>query len=191
LRLRVILAALVILPPFIILTLSGCDTALEAVVGQNPKNGAQTAPGAPPAPPSSASFMTGADLHNVYAGTGMQPPTLSFDDQGSTADEPGAPKGPNRPIAAAPLSVDSAKLAPLSAAVRRPSVAPDARFVLLVLAPPANDAAALDTTNAAARAAAAAALQALAGAGVQADRIELSMATNPTVGDGEIRLYLR
>jgi hypothetical protein len=172
------------------LVLAGCDTALETFVGQNPKNGPQTPMGATPSVPSSAAFITGTETNAVYGGTGVLPPTLSFTDQGGGNDEPAAGKGPNRPVAAVPLSVDGAKLAPLVAAART-SNGPDARFVLLVLAPPAGDAAALDTTNAAARSAAGAAVQALAGAGVASDRVEVAMATNPNVGAGEMRLYLK
>ncbi len=169
--------------------LCSCDSMLEHLVGANPKNETKPA-GTPPLPPSSASFM-GTPFSTAYQGTDMLPPTLPVStpadvDTGLTED-----RVAHHPLAAAPLSTDHAKLAPLTDAVRSKAPGPDARFILLVLAPPANDAATLDRIYNSARASAAAALEALRDVGVGADRVEISLATNPDVGAGEMRLYQR
>jgi hypothetical protein len=137
--------------------------------------------------------VSGFNSPNPYSGQGAAAPTLAFDtpDDSDSDSEPAVAQGPSHPIASAPLTPDVAALAALPAAVRRQNAGPDARFVLLVLAPPAIDAATLDRTNAAARAAAAAAVEALGEAGVPADHVEVSLATNPEVGNGEVRLYVR
>jgi hypothetical protein len=79
----------------------------------------------------------------------------------------------------------------LSAGAKREAAPAGTHFVLLVLSPPANDAAALDRANTAARQAAIAAVKILGDSGIQADQIEVSMATSPNAGNGELRLYRR
>jgi hypothetical protein len=82
-------------------------------------------------------------------------------------------------------------LAPLSAAANRESAGSKMRFVLLVLSPPASDGPTLDRNNTAARLAANTAVKVMGDGGIEADRIEISMATSPTAGAGELRLYRR
>jgi hypothetical protein len=63
--------------------------------------------------------------------------------------------------------------------------------VLLVFSPPAADAPTLDRNSTAARLAASTAIRVMGDGGIAADRIEVSMATSPTGGTGELRLYRR
>jgi hypothetical protein len=82
-------------------------------------------------------------------------------------------------------------LAALSAAANREAAGGDARFVLLVLSPPAPDAATLDRNTNAARLAASTAVKVMGDGGIGPDRIEVSMATSTAEGAGELRLYRR
>ena len=173
--------------------LCGCDSALEPFVGQSKEAAARSGPQAPPpAPPPTAAFVSDNDLVPGYVGHTILPPTLpTADIDDSNDDTPTASTGPRPAIVAVPLSSDNTALAMLSAGVKREAAPVGTHFVLLVLSPPANDAAALDRTTAAARQAAIAAVKILGDAGVPADHVEVSMATSPNAGDGELRLYRR
>jgi hypothetical protein len=173
--------------------LSGCDSPLEPFVGKSKEAAARSLPQAPPpAPPPTAAFANDNELVPGYAGRTILPPTLATDDIDDTSDD--TKTGSNEPhhaIVAVPFSMDSTALAMLGAGVKREAAPPDTHFVLLVLSPPASDAAALDRTSTAARTAAAAAVKILGDAGVPADHVEVSMATSPNAGNGELRLYRR
>jgi hypothetical protein len=173
--------------------LGGCSSALEPFVGKSREAADHSKPQAPPpAPPATAAFVSDSDLVPGYVGHTILPPTLATDDTDDTDDDtPVASAGPHRAIVAVPLSSDNTALAMLSAGVKREAAPAGTHFVLLVLSPPANDAAALDRTNAAARQAAIAAVKILGDAGVPSDHVEVSMATSPNAGDGELRLYRR
>jgi hypothetical protein len=178
------------------LVLSGCDSALEPFVGKSKEAALRSLPQAPPpSPPSVAAFVSDNDLVPGYAGRAILPPTLPTDDTVDTSDSvddaPAASAGPHRAIVAVPLSSDSTALAMLDAGVKREAPPAGTHFVLLVLSPPANDAAALDRTSTAARQAASAAVKILGDAGIPADHVEVSMATSPNAGNGELRLYRR
>ena len=175
------------------IVLCGCDSALEPFVGQSKTAAARSTPQAPPpAPPPLAAFASDNDLVPGYAGRTILPPTLATtDSDDSNDDTPAASTGPRHAIVAVPLSSDSTALAMLNAAVKREAAPAGTHFVLLVLSPPANDAATLDRTNTTARQAASAAVKILGDAGVPADNVEVSMATSPNAGNGELRLYRR
>jgi hypothetical protein len=177
----------------IAILLCGCDSALEPFVGQSKEAAIRSGPQAPPpAPPPTAAFVSDSDLVPGYVGHTILPPTLATADiDDSSDDTPAASTGPHPAIVAVPLSSDNTALAMLSAGVKREAAPAGTHFVLLVLSPPANDAAALDRTNAAARQAAIAAVKILGDAGVPADHVEVSMATSPNAGNGELRLYRR
>ncbi len=177
------------------IVLSGCDSVLTPFVGQS-KEAAERAkpPAPPPAPPPTAAFINDSTLSPGFVGQTMLPPTLpTTSDAGAGAADDSSPSaGPRKVIAAVPLSSDPAALAPLSAAANRDAGgSADARFVLLVLSPPAADAATLDRNSTAARLAASAAVRVMGDGGIGADRIEVSMATRPTGDAGELRLYRR
>jgi hypothetical protein len=177
-----------------LMVLSACDSALTPFVGQSKEAAARSKPqAAPPGPPPSAAFITDKTLSPGYAGHSILPPTLPADDtDDDTADDsPATPSGPRHALAAVPLSTDQSALVALGAAVKREAAPDSAHFVLLVLSPPAADAAALDKTNTNARLAAAAAVKMLGDAGVATDRVEVSMATSPNADKGELRLYRR
>jgi len=176
-----------------LLGMAGCDTSLGLLVGK--KGGSSEPPAAPPTAvsPATTSFLSDSDLMPGFSAETVVPPTLSFEsDQGGSAEPDAASSaGPHRAIAVAPLTPDSAALANLAKAATREPGSTAGRFVLLVLTPPATDAASLDRENAASRTGASAAVKALGDAGIAADRIEISLATNPEVGNGELRLYRR
>jgi hypothetical protein len=173
--------------------LGGCSSALEPFVGKSKEAADHSKPqDPPPAPPPTAAFVSDSDLVPGYVGHTILPPTLATDDIDDTVDDtPAASAGPHRAIVAVPLSSDNTALAMLSAGAKREAAPAGTHFVLLVLSPPANDAAALDRTNAAARQAAIAAVKILGDTGIPTDHIEVSMATSPNAGDGELRLYRR
>jgi hypothetical protein len=173
--------------------LGACNSALEPFVGQSKDAADRSGPQAPPpAPPPTAAFVSDSDLVPGYVGHTILPPTLPTDDTNDTGDDtPAASTGPHPAIVAVPLSSDSTALAMLSAGVKREAAPAGTHFVLLVLSPPANDAAALDRTTDAARHAATAALKILSDSGVPADHVDVSMATSPNAGGGELRLYRR
>jgi hypothetical protein len=177
------------------LTLCGCDTMMKGLVGPSKKEvDAAKAQTPPPTPnPPLAVFVTDSMLRPGYAGNTILPPTLSTTSEDTGAEEPLPPSsaGPHPVLATVPLSSDSKTLAPLGAAANRAANGADAYFVLLVLSPPAADASAMDKGNASARDAAGHAVKALGDAGIAANHVEISMATNPNVGNGEIRLYRR
>jgi hypothetical protein len=175
------------------IALCGCDSALEPLVGKSKEAAARSGPQAPPpAPPPTAAFVSDNDLVPGYAGRAILPPTLEVPDIGDSSDDtPDAPTAPHHAIVAVPLSANSTALAMLSAGVKREAAPAGTHFVLLVLSPPAADAAALDRTNTAARNAASAAVKILGDSGIPPDQIEVSMATSPNAGDGELRLYRR
>lgn len=175
------------------IVLCGCESALEPFVGKSKEAAARSGPQAPPpAPPPMAAFVSDNDLVPGYAGRTILPPTLATPDIGDSSDDtPAASTGPRQAIVAVPLSSDSTTLAMLSAGAKREAAPAGTHFVLLVLSPPANDAAALDRANTAARQAAIAAVKILGDSGIQADQIEVSMATSPNAGNGELRLYRR
>ena len=87
--------------------------------------------------------------------------------------------------------MDTKVLGALSAAANREAGVADARFVLLVLSPPASDAPTLDRTNNTARLAAVTAVKVLSDGGIASDHVEVSMATSSAAGAGELRLYRR
>lgn len=176
-----------------LMVLSACDSALTPFVGQSKEAAAKAGPQpAPPGPPPTAAFMSDRTLSPGYAGRSILPPTLPAEDTDDTADDtPATSSGPRHALAAVPLSTDQSALVALGAAVKREAAPDNTHFVLLVLSPPAADAAALDKTNNTARQAAAAAVKMLSDAGVAADRVEVSMATSPNADKGELRLYRR
>jgi hypothetical protein len=172
---------------------SGCDSVMTGLVGA-PKDAGSAQPSGPPPAPITTAFVADGQLTPNFAGQSTPlPPTLSFGpDEGVDEGAPAAAaSAPRKPIAVAPLSADAAALAPLAAAIRGAAAPPDARYVLLVLAPPAADAAALDRSSALSRLSAAAAVRSLEDVGVAPDRVEISLATNPNAGAGEMRLYRR
>jgi hypothetical protein len=173
------------------IALSGCETVLTPFVGQSKEAVARASPPAPPpGPPPSTAFVNDSTLAPGFAGQTILPPTLpTAPDADATEDLPAA-AGPHRVIAAIPLSSDPGALAALSAAANREQGGSDVRFVLLVLSPPAADAATLDRNTAAARLAANMAVKVMGDGGIGPDRIEVSMATSPA-GTGELRLYRR
>jgi hypothetical protein len=175
------------------IALSGCESALTPFVGQSKDAAARAVPPpAPPAPPPTAAFVNDSMLSPGFAGQTILPPTLPTTSDAGASDDSSATAGPHQVIAAVPLSSDASALAPLSAAANRDAGgSADARFVLLVLSPPAADAATLDRNSTAARLAASAAVRVMGDGGIGADRIEVSMATSPTGGTGELRLYRR
>jgi hypothetical protein len=176
-----------------LMVLSACESALTPFVGQSKEAAAKSGPQAPPpGPPPTAAFMSDQTLSPGYAGRTILPPTLPTEDTDDNADDtPATSSGPRHVLAAVPLSTDQSALVALGAAVKREAAPDNVHFVLLVLSPPAADAAALDKTNNTARLAAAAAVKMLGDAGVAADRVEVSMATSPNADKGELRLYRR
>jgi hypothetical protein len=176
------------------LALAGCDSPLEPLVGKSREAADRAKPQAPPpSPPPMASFVSDNDLVPGFAGRTILPPTLAtpdIDDSGGD-DTPVAAPGPHHALVAVPLSTDSTGLAMLNAAVKREAAPDGTRFVLLVLSPPATDAATLDRNTNKARQAATSAVKVLGDAGVPADHIDVSLATSPNAGDGEMRLYRR
>jgi hypothetical protein len=175
------------------LALSGCDSVLEPLVGKSKEAAARSTPQAPPpAPPPTTAFVSDNDLVPGFAGRTILPPTLATTDTDDGSDDtPVASSGPHHALVAVPLSTDTTALAMLNAAVKREAAPDDTHFVLLVLSPPAADAATLDRNTTKARQAATSAVKVLGDAGVPADHIEVSMATSPNAGDGELRLYRR
>jgi hypothetical protein len=176
------------------LALSGCDSALEPFVGKSKEAADRAKPQAPPpAPPPMAAFVSDNDLVPGFAGRTILPPTLATPDtdDDSGDDTPVASAGPHHALVAVPLSADTTALAMLNAAVKREAAPDGTRFVLLVLSPPAVDTATLDRNTTAARQAATSAIRVLGDAGVPADHIDVSLATSPNAGNGEMRLYRR
>jgi hypothetical protein len=178
------------------LMLAGCDTVMTGLVGPSKQHAdAARAAAAPPAPPPAmAAFVSDSSLVPGFAGNTILPPTLPMDDTHEAGvDEvlPPSSAGPHKAVVSVPLSSDDKVLAPLGSAANREGHGADIYFVLLVLSPAANDAAAMDKANAAARDAANHAVTAMGAAGISADHIQIAMATNPNVGGGEIRLYRR
>jgi hypothetical protein len=174
------------------LALSGCSSALEPFVGKSKEAADRAKPQVPPpAPPPTASFVADNDLVPGFAGRTILPPTLATADIEDNADDTPAASGPHRALVAVPLSADTTALAMLNAAVKREAAPDGTRFVLLVLSPPATDAATLDRNTTKARQAATSAVKVLGDAGVPADHVEVSLATSPNAGDGELRLYRR
>ena len=175
------------------LALTGCSSVLEPFVGKSREAADRAKPQAPPpSPPPTAAFVSDNDLVPGYAGRTILPPTLATNDLDDIGDDtPTATPGPHRALVAAPMTSDTTALAMLDAAVKREAAPDGTRFVLLVLSPPASDAATLDRNTTKARQAATSAVKVLGDAGVPADHIEVSMATNPNAGDGELRLYRR
>ena len=179
-----------------VLALAGCNTVMKGLVGPSKAQAdAATAADAPPPPaPPTATFVTDSNLMPGFAGNAVLPPTLPMDDAHEAGvDEalPPSSAGPHKAIVSVPLSADDKVLAPLGSAANREGHGADIYFVLLVLSPAANDAAAMDKANAAARDATNHAVTAMGAAGIPADHIQIAMATNPNVGSGEIRLYRR
>jgi hypothetical protein len=175
------------------IVLSGCESALTPFVGQSKEAAARAVPAPPPpGPPPTAAFVNDSVLSPGFAGQTALPPTLPTTTDAGAADDSSPSAGPRQVIAAVPLSSDPAALAPLSAAANREAGgSADTRFVLLVLSPPAADAPTLDRNSTAARLAASTAVRVMGDGGIGADRIEVSMATSPTGGTGELRLYRR
>jgi hypothetical protein len=175
------------------LALSGCDSPLEPLVGKSREAADRAKPQAPPpSPPPTAAFVSDNDLVPGYAGRTILPPTLAVEDTDDSGDDtPAASSRPHHALVAVPLSADTTGLAMLNAAVKREAAPYGTRFVLLVLSPPAADAATLDRNTTKARQAATSAVKVLGDAGVPADHIDVSLATSPNAGDGEMRLYRR
>ncbi len=175
------------------LALAGCSSTLEPFVGKSKEAADRAKPQAPPpSPPPTAAFMSDNDLVPGYAGRTILPPTLATNDIDDTGDDtPAASSGPHHALVAVPLTADTTALAMLDAAVKREAAPDGTRFVLLVLSPPAADAATLDRNTTKARQAATSAVKVLGDAGVPTDHVEVSMATSPNAGDGELRLYRR
>jgi hypothetical protein len=178
------------------LALSGCDTMMTGLVGPSRQQAdAARAAAAPPSPsPPMAAFMTDDTLRPGFAGNTILPPTLPMNDEHEAGvDEPLPPSsaGPHKAIVAVPLPSDDKALTALGSAANREAHGDDVYFVLLVLSPAANDRAEMDTANVAARDAANRAVTSMGASGISADHIQIALATNPTVGSGEIRLYRR
>ncbi len=178
------------------LALAGCDTVMKGLVGPSKEQAtAAMLAGAPPPPaPPTATFVTDSNLVPGFAGNAVLPPTLPMNDvHEAGVDEPLPPSsaGPHKAIVSVPLLSDDKGMAALGAAANRDAQGADTTFVLLVLSPAANDAATMDKANTAARDAANRAVTAMGAAGISADHIQISMATSPSVGSGEIRLYRR
>ena len=175
------------------LALAGCDSALEPFVGKSKEAADRAKPQAPPpSPPPTAAFVSDNDLVPGYAGRTILPPTLATKDTDDIGDDTTvASPGPHHALVAVPLTSDTTALAMLDAAVKREAAPDGTRFVLLVLSPPATDAATLDRNTTKARQAATSAVKVLGDAGVPADHVEVSLATSPNAGDGELRLYRR
>jgi hypothetical protein len=174
------------------LVLAGCDSPLEPLVGKSREAADRAKPQAPPpAPPPTAAFVSDNDLVPGYAGRTILPPTLAVDDTDEGSEDTSTAPGPRHALVAVPISADATALAMLNAAVKRESAPEGTRFVLLVLSPPAADVTTLDRNTTKARQAATSAVKALGDAGVPADHIDVSLATSPNAGDGEIRLYRR
>src|SRR6185437_2688227 len=175
------------------LALAGCDSALEPLVGKSREAADRAKPQAPPpAPPPTAAFVSDNDLVPGYAGHTILPPTLEVADTDEGSDDTSAATpGPHHALVAVPISADTTALAMLNAAVKREAAPEGTRFVLLVLSPPATDVATLDRNTNKARQAATSAVKVLGDAGVPADHIDVSLATSPNAGDGELRLYRR
>jgi len=175
------------------LALAGCDSALEPFVGKSKEAADRAKPQAPPpSPPPTAAFVSDNDLVPGYAGRTILPPTLATNDTDDIGDDTtAASPGPHHALVAVPLTADTTALAMLDAAVKREAAPDGTRFVLLVLSPPAADAATLDRNTTKARQAATSAVKVLGDAGVPADHVEVSLATSPNAGDGELRLYRR
>jgi hypothetical protein len=176
--------------------LTGCDTVMKGLVGPSKQqaDAAMMAAAPPPPAPPTAAFVTDSNLFPRFAGNTALPPTLAIDDvHEAGVDEPLPPSsaGPHQAILSVPLSSDAKDLAMLGAAANREAQGADASFVLLVLSPAVSSAEAMDRANVAARNAADRAVAAMGAAGIAADHIQISMATNPNVGSGEIRLYRR
>jgi len=177
--------------------MTGCDSTLMLLAGKKGDHSETTAipgitAGTPTGSPSNTAFLSDSDLMPGFSGESVLPPTLSFDgDQGGLPTPDANPTGPHRPIAITPLTSDPKALEGLAKAANREPGSTAAKFVLLVLTPPATDAATLDRGNTASRTAASAAVKVLGDAGIPADHIEISLATNPDVGNGELRLYKR
>jgi hypothetical protein len=175
--------------------LPACETVLKPFVGQSKEAAARDKAAAipPPSPPPTASFVNDSRLSPGYVGSQLLPPTMTIPDDAVDAsdDIPAASSGPHRAIAAIPLTSDMKALGALSAAANREPDIADARFVLLVLSPPASDAPTLDRTNNTARLAAVTAVKVLGDGGIAADHVEIAMATSPTAAGGELRLYRR
>jgi hypothetical protein len=171
---------------------TGCSTVMLGLAGKPPAAGQAVATSAAPQAPVTTAFVADSTLTPEFSGQAVLPPTLPVE-AGAADDEPPDPgsAGPHHPIAVAPLSTEAAALSPLSAAAIRSPANRDSRFVLLVLTPPATDASALDRATGEARLAAAAAVRALSESGVVPDHVEVSLATNPNAGPGEMRLYMR
>jgi hypothetical protein len=175
------------------LLLAGCDSPLEPFVGKSSEAADRAKPQAPPpSPPPTAAFVSDNDLVPGFAGRTILPPTLATADIDDTSDDtPVTAPGPHHALVAVPLTADSTGLAMLNAAVKREAAPEGTRFVLLVLSPPAADAATLDRNTNKARQAATSAVKVLGDAGVPPDHIDVSLATSPNAGDGEMRLYRR
>jgi hypothetical protein len=174
------------------IALCGCETMLTPFVGQSKEAKARaTPPAPPPGPPPSTAFVNDSTLAPGFVGQTILPPTLPIAPDNDVADDAPAAPGPHHVIAAVPLSSDAGALAALSAAANREAAGSDARFVLLVLSPPAPDAATLDRNTNAARLAASTAVKVMGDGGIGPDRIEVSMATSTAEGAGELRLYRR
>jgi hypothetical protein len=183
-------AGLALIAPLI---LGGCDTGMKLLVGKPTGSEPASTPSAAPVPLPSTAFVTDSDLSPGHSDQTIVPPTLPPDPAAAVDDEaePVAAAGPHRPIAALPLSTDPKALAALGEAANREANLQDARFVLLVLTPPAADAAAFDRDSTLARQAANAALKALADAGIPPGHVDASLATGAGVDGGALRLYRR
>jgi hypothetical protein len=181
--------------------LTGCDTMVTALAGE-PHGPQGAAPKKKPSPFATNYGFTQSGNSNGLdlQGSGLTGQTILPSTGPMTQNvepEPLGPEpttgdtGPRSPVAVAPLVTDPARLTGLGTAAARAGMRQDARFVLLVLTPPAADAAAIGQASAQSRAAADAALKAITDAGIAADRIEVAAATAPASGDGEMRLYVR
>ena len=177
---------------------TGCETSLQLLVGK--KGDVSESPAIPgttagtlTGSPSNTAFLSDSDLMPGFSGESVLPPTLAFEgDQGGPQAADANPGGPHRPIAITPLTSDAKVLSGLAKAAKREPGSAASKFVLLVLTPPATDAETLDRDNTASRTTASAAIKVLGDAGIPADHIDISLATNPDVaGQGEVRLYRR
>ena len=174
--------------------LAGCDSVMTGLVGK-PHGPQGMAKSKPPASPFGLSFATNDVNSDSKVGSTetILPPTVPATPLADATEdtEPVGTAGPCPPIAVAPFTEEPAQLSALGAAAARQELKGETRFVLLVLSPPTGAGGSVAKTSAQSRAAANAAMKAITAAGVDPAHVELSAATSPTAGPGEMRLYVR
>jgi len=163
--------------------LAGCDSALRPFVGQKE---APIAPRlqAPPPDLRRRRLHVRSVLSPGYAVTHPAAERWRPRIPNTCDDTPARAERAAGARYGGPLSADPGTVVTLSAGGQTRSQPLTTRFRLLVLSPPAADAAALDKTNTTARQAAAAAVKMMGDAGISADRIEVFDGHEPECGQG-------